>query len=70
VNSGREQRERRPQERAADEQKVVLVERRELDSGLDLAGTWSGRLLDLDDAHDVLWSSELGDLDGTHVDSR
>jgi hypothetical protein len=47
----------------------VLVQRRELDSDRDLAGTRRGRLRDIDDAHDVLRPSELGDLDGTHVDS-
>jgi len=64
-----DQRERRPQLRAADEQKVVFVQRRELDSDLDLEGTRRRRLLSIDDAHDVLCSSELPDLDGTHVDS-
>jgi hypothetical protein len=36
---------------------------------LDLAGTRSGRLRDIDDAHDVLWPSELGDLEGAHMGS-
>jgi hypothetical protein len=48
----------------------VQVQWCELDRDLDLAGTWSGRLREIDDAHDVLWVSELGDLDGTHWDSR
>jgi hypothetical protein len=64
------QRERRPQERATGEQQVVLVQRRELDGDLDLAGSGRGRLLEFDDAHDVLRPSELGDLDGTHAGSR
>ena len=59
-----------PEELAAEEQKVVLVQRRELDRDLDLTGTRSGRLRDIDDVHYVFWSSELGDLDGTHTDSR
>jgi hypothetical protein len=47
----------------------VPVQRRELDSDLDLAGTRRWLLRDIDEAHDVFRSSELGDLDGTHVDS-
>ena len=64
-----DQRERRPQERAADEKKVVFVQGRELDSDPDLGGARRRRLRGIDDVQDVLWSSELCDLDGTHVDS-
>jgi hypothetical protein len=42
----------------------------QLDCDLNLAGTRSGRLRDIDDAQDVFWSSELGDLDSAHVGCR
>ena len=40
-----------------------------VNSDLDLAGTGSRRLWEIDEAQHVLWFSELGDLDGTHNSS-
>jgi hypothetical protein len=38
-----------------------------LGGNLDLADSRSRRLREIDDAQDVTWVSELGNLDGTHI---